>query len=804
MAVENVILNNFTSGELTPLLDGRQDVEWYRNGARRQVNMISLPHGPTMRRPGTRLIAPAKLGLRTHLIPFIKSAENTYMLEFGDHYMRAFRDGGQLVVAPTDAAISNGDFPTGITGWDNLSGAGSSISHDATNDRLNLTSNGTTFAYAEQDVATTALNQVHVLAVTVFGPSGNEVTVRVGSASQGQQLLEDRALGIGTHLVSFTPASSPFYVGFRHKIATTVQIDDVAILASGAAAAVPLELKTPYAADDVNMLRTTQSRDIVSLRHRSYHGYELKRFGHLDWSLQRTEYQNGPYLAENVTATTLTAAAATGFAITVTASSTEGINDGRGFLATDVDRLIRIKNGSDWGWGVIASVTSTTVVRVDIRAAVGTAATASWRLGLYSDTTGHAKCATYHDERFFEANVPDFVDRFDGGTIGGFGKALDFTPGTNDDNAIEKSIGTGTVNEIFWMVSSQVLLMGTRAGIVRAGSLTTEDTLTPSKTPTKLQPYKGAADIDPVLADEAILYVHRAGRKLIELSYSFEKNGFKAPDMTRRSEHITKGGILQLAWQEEPWGVVWCVRADGMLLGFTYLREEGVTAWHQHPIGGGTVEAIATIPGPDGDELWLVVLREIAGQPMRTIERLDPFFDDDTAIEDCFFVDGGVTYEGLPTDEIQGLLHLEGLEVGILADGKVMPPRVVSAGKIALDREASKVHVGVVSPWALQPIRIEAGTRAGTAQGRQQKYDKVFVRLYRSGAFKQGRDQARLDDVPFGPPPAMGSPTPLFTGDKPIDYDASTEENPPLLLYGDLPLPAVVIGIGVEVNTVES
>ncbi|MGI9387670.1 MAG: terminase large subunit domain-containing protein, partial [Methyloligellaceae bacterium] len=67
-------------------------------------------------------------------------------------------------------------------------------------------------------------------------------------------------------------------------------------------------------------------------------------------------------------------------------------------------------------------------------------------------------------------------------------------------------------------------------------------------------------------------------------------------------------GMGREKWQKEPHSVVWAARADGVLLGMTYRREQEVVGWHQHVLGGQAdaagastaVEAIAVIPAPDG------------------------------------------------------------------------------------------------------------------------------------------------------------------------------------------------------------
>ena len=142
--------------------------------------------------------------------------------------------------------------------------------------------------------------------------------------------------------------------------------------------------------------------------------YKLQRYGHTSWSLVQVAWQDGPWLEENETTTTLTFSAATGLGVTVTASAITGINDGEGFKATDVGRLIRLTDGTlNWGWAIITAWTSTTVVTVDVRrTVVVTTAETKWRLGSWSATTGYPICGTFYEQRLFAANTTEQPQTF--------------------------------------------------------------------------------------------------------------------------------------------------------------------------------------------------------------------------------------------------------------------------------------------------------------------------------------------------------------------------------------------------------
>jgi len=101
------ILTNFTSGELSPLLDGRVDLSRYYNGVKKLENFLIMPHGGVTRTPGTYFVAEVKdSSKKTRLIPFQFSTEQAYILEFGDQYIRFYMNGGQILDGGSPYEIS--------------------------------------------------------------------------------------------------------------------------------------------------------------------------------------------------------------------------------------------------------------------------------------------------------------------------------------------------------------------------------------------------------------------------------------------------------------------------------------------------------------------------------------------------------------------------------------------------------------------------------------------------------------------------------------------------------------------------
>ena len=105
MADSSPILTNFTSGELSPRLNGRIDMDKYYNGASLINNFIVLMHGGLTKRPGTRFIREIKTSTGSNsgarLIPFVFSKTQAYVLEFGHNYIRFYKDEGIIVSSGT-------------------------------------------------------------------------------------------------------------------------------------------------------------------------------------------------------------------------------------------------------------------------------------------------------------------------------------------------------------------------------------------------------------------------------------------------------------------------------------------------------------------------------------------------------------------------------------------------------------------------------------------------------------------------------------------------------------------------------
>ena len=767
MARVAVQLTNFTGGELSPRLDGRNDLAKYASGCSTLENLVVYPHGSAARRPGTNFVAAVKDSTKkTRLIPFEFSTTQTYMLEFGDQYIRFYKDNGQI-----------------------LSG---------------------------------------------------------GSA---------------------------------------------------------YEISTPYLEAELFDLKFAQSADVMYICHPNHETEKLSRTGHTSWSLTDVDFLDGPYLDTNISTTTISMSAHTvGTGRTMTASAVTGINGGSGFLTTDVGRLVRFRDG----YGKITARTNTTVVTVEILEDMGSSsASIDWSLGAFSDTTGHPSCVTFFEQRLVFAatlNNPQTVYFSKSGDY----ENMDANIGETiaDDDAIIYTIASNQVNAIRFMTATRTLIIGTAGGEFAVSGGGADNAITPTNILIKKQSNHGAANIDAISVGNATLFLQRARRKIRELAYNFDVDGYVAPDMTILAEHITEGGLTQVAYQQEPNQIIYATREDGELVGLTYQREQQVTAWHRHIFGGrfgiatitvsdyaniangtkltltksdgttvdfdsttgtaGTnefktetnnnttatnlktainahanftatvssavvtvtetaheatgyltiksfdktrltatsegkavVDSVAVIPTDDKEyQTWIIVKRTINGATKRYVEYLNELDFDETDNTSFNFLDSALSYSGSAVTNLSGLSHLEGQVVSILADGATHPNETVSSGAITLDRSAKDVKIGLAFTSLLQTMRIDAGSQDGTSQGKTKRIYDITVRMFETIGVEVGPDLSEMERIPFRTSAnLMDEGIPPFTGDKEVEFRGNYETDGFIFVRQTQPLPFTILSL---------
>ena len=755
MARVAVQLTNFTGGELSPRLDGRNDLAKYPTGLKTLENFVVFPHGSAARRSGTQFVAEVKdSSAKTRLIPFEFSTTQTYMMEFGNQYIRFYKDNGQIL---------------------------------------------------ESNVTISGATQANPVVVTATGHSydnGDEISI--------------------TGVAGMTELNNKRYL-VANKTTNTFEITNVdgtningtgfTAYASGGVANRVYEIATPYLTAELFDLKFAQSADVMYITHPNHEVEKLSRSGHTSWTLTDVDFTDGPYLDDNITTTTLNpGSSAVGTGVAVVASATTGINGDTGFQATDVGRLIRFRDG----YMKVTARADTTNITVEIIEDLGSAtASTDFALGAFSDTTGHPSCVTFFEQRLVFAATLNNPQTIYFSKSGDYENMNENRGGTvANDDAIIYTIASNQVNAIRFMTATRTLIIGTAGGEFAVSGGGTDVAITPTNILIKKQSNHGAANVDAIPAGNATLFLQRAKRKLRELAYNFDVDGYVSPDLTILAEHITEGGLTQLSYQQEPNQIIWGVRDDGELVGLTYQREQQVVAWHRHKFGGtfgsgasatgyGVCESVATIPTDSSEyQTYVIVKRTINSVTRRYVEYINNYDFDETDDTTFNFLDSQLEYSGSAATTISGLDHLEGQTVSVLADGSTHPEKTVTSGSITLDRSATKVKVGLGYTSLLQTMRLDAGSQDGTSQGKTKRIFDITIRLYESIGVEVGPDLSNMERIPFrSSADAMDSGLGVFTGDKEVEFRGNYETDGFIFVRQTQPLPLTILSLYPRLQT---
>lgn len=482
---------------------------------------------------------------------------------------------------------------------------------------------------------------------------------------------------------------------------------------------------TPWAEADLPNLRWTQAHDVLYVVDGAHQQQKLSRTGHTNWTRTPVALIDGPYYAINDTATTLDPVANTGTNVNVLASSTTGINNNQGFLATDVGRLGRWQDnsgGNTWGVFKIVAVNTTTSIQVDWLTTrtdpptatptgfTGHIASVKWRLGLYSDTTGWPMAVTTHQGRMGYASAPKWtLPRVDLSRSAAFD---DFGPGTLDDDAIALVLVTGDVSILYNLESLRDLIAMGAGKETKIGTDSLTEPLAPTNAGAKPVTSHGSANVRSELAGNSIIMVQRDGRTLRQFTYAIEADGYVAKSLMWRAEHIFKrqmkasgNRVREIAWQQEPWSTVWaCDDPNGWLYGLTFAPEQEVAAWHPHPRGRSkaaalAIESVATIPVGNTDQLWASVRVTLDSGTERHICFLEEALGYDDPIEDAFHLDLGLSIDNTGLKLAGGSCTLapaaaSGASVTVTAGAAVFAGTAADVGRFIKRRYVDTVKFG--------------------------------------------------------------------------------------------------------------
>jgi len=822
----SVMQTSFTGGEWAPSLYARTRLNKYFTAVRRMRNFIIQPHGPASNRPGTRFINVTKFRNRLErLIPFEFSVIQTYVLEFGNFYMRVFRDGAPVTLP------------------------GKTITGATQTDPVNISSTAHGFS------------------------DGDHIII---SGIDGMDELNGRTFEVNNPIANSFELIDP-------QLGTSIDGTGFSAYVSGGLASEIFELVTPYPQLDLKLLKYEQSADVMYLTHPSHAERKLTRTDHDAWTLVPTVYGAG-IAAPTTFARTGGPVGSRIFAVTAAfnegtesvISNTDTGKEGSVFtwdIVSNADyyNFYEQVNGI-FGWlgfaGLGLSFTVPEALEPDF-------ATAPPKLGDFFTGAGNFPGSTaFFEQRLLRARTNNEPQTVRGSVTADFDNFNTSVP-LKDDDAYAFTINSNQVNEIRWLVALRTLVIGTSGSIWQMSSGTGR-AITFNDVNVVKQASIGVSDLFPIVIENSVIFVEFSGSKVRDLFFSFDEDIYKGNDVSILATHLFENNtVVDWSYQRHPNSIIWGVMSDGTLAGLTYYREHEVIGWHTHDTQGN-FEATTNISTAAGiDEVYFIVQRIINGKVRKFVERLEERLPNED-LQDSFFVDSGLSLDvpiaitsitqadpavvgtgpahgfsngdlvdidgvegmtevndlrfkvanvtaftfslqdqlGADIDStlfgtylsngkvrktvtvILGLSHLEGEKVTILSNGNVVRGRTVTNAQITLPSPASRVHIGLGYISDLETMEFEFPTETGnTVQDKRRDVDSVVLRLENTRALSVGPSVDKLREIAFRDGEDYDTPARLFTGDKVEILDAGQEREGRVFMRNVDPLPVTITAI---------
>ena len=469
------------------------------------------------------------------------------------------------------------------------------------------------------------------------------------------------------------------------------------------------EIPSPYLEAELFDIHYVQSADVMTIVHPSHAPRELRRLGATKWELKEINFGSpissptgvsvSAYIPSSSSTNTDTYEA---HEYVVTAIGSNLIDESAQSSSGSVNNNIFVtgaKNTITWNgvsgaaryrvykeqagiYGFLGETTSTTIVDANI--APDFSRTPPVYDNPFPSSNNFPGAVSYFEQRRVFAgtnNDPQTIYMTKSGTESN----MSFGIPIRDDDRIKFRVAAREANTKRHIVPLTQLLLLTGSAEWRIASVNS-DAITPSSISVKPQSYVGANNAQPVIVNNSMVYAAARGGHVRELGYNWQANGFITGDLSLRAPHLFDNfTIADMALAKAPLPIVWMTSSSGKLIGFTYVPEQQVGAWHQHDTDG-TFESVASVSEGDDDVVYCVIKRTINGASKKYIERMGTRLY--ATQRDSFFVDAGATYNGTNTNTGQnvtisgGTNYTKGESVTITANYNLFnaPPSLDDVG----------------------------------------------------------------------------------------------------------------------------
>lgn len=715
----------FTTGEVSPDVSSRFDLEQYKSALLEAENVVIRPYGAVAKRQGSQYVGQVKYSDKpTRLFEFTTNTNNSFMLEFGDKYIRVWNYGIYTGIEVTTPFTSDILFDLNC----NQSG-----------DVMFICSGKypiqTLSRYSDTDWRMSTYKLTEQPYDEINTDNGHTLTVNGDTITSTKDLFTQDMVGSVIQIAYYVEAVHTKSAGevVEKKVKRYMQAQTI-------------EKTYNNINYNVGAFSTDTELSWKFTTHGTWEGTVKLQISNNDgqtWKDYRTYTSKNDY---NVTDTGKIEAGA----------RLKYVSD---IKSGSVNCDLSIMPFTQYGIVEIKSVTDAKNAKVNVLNGIKEGEPSyQWKLGSWNRGRGYPKLCTFYQDRFVVAatdSKPNFIWFSRTGDYPNFG--VEKVEGTiTDDSAITLPVINRKMCEIRHLVPANDLIILTSGNewIVRG-----DKTITPTNCNLKTQTQRGALSCEPQFIGNRCVFVQERGGTVRDMGYSYESDNYTGQDLTLFVKTLVKGHVaVTSAYAQDPDSIIYYVRDDGQLNCLTYIPEQKVYGW-SHFVTNGKYRYVESVAEGEQDTIYFVVDRVINNKSVKCIERSIPLYTEDNSdvFLDCYVK----VANSIKTDYINAP-HLVGQMVDIVIDGQQMPSRVVPpTGVIKLDGKANVITVGLPYTTKIKIPSVEQQINDGTLQGRVATVSRVVLRMYKSFGGKVGRTFDRMDDITL-------PPNELFTGDKPV------------------------------------
>ena len=714
----------FTTGEVSPDVSSRFDLEQYKSALLEAENVVIRPYGAVAKRQGSQYVGQVKYSDKpTRLFEFTTNTNNSFMLEFGDKYIRVWNYGVYTGIEVTTPFTSDILFDL------NCSQSGDVMFICSGKYPIQTLSR-----YSDTDWRMSAYKLTEQPYDEINTDNGHTLTVNGDTITSTKDLFTSDMVGSVIQIAYYVEAVHTKAAGevVEKKVKRYMQAQTI-------------EKTYNNINYNVGSYSTDTELSWKFTTHGTWEGTVKLQISNNDgqtWKDYRTYTSKNDY---NVTDTGKIEAGA----------RLKYISDIKG---GSVNCDLSIFPFTQYGIVEIKSVNNAKSAIVNILNGIKDGEPShQWKLGSWNRGRGYPKLCTFYQDRFVVAatdSKPNYIWMSRTGDYPNFG--VEKVEGTiTDDSAITLPVINRKMYEIRHLVPANDLI------ILTSGNewiVSGDKTITPTNCNLKTQTQRGALSCEPQFIGNRCVFVQERGGTVRDMGYSYESDNYTGQDLTLFVKTRVRGYLtITSAYAQDPDSIIYYIRNDGEINCLTYIPEQKVYGW-SHFVTNGKYLYCDSVSEGEQDSLYTLVERTLQGKKVKCIERMVPLYSDDVNV----FLDCYVEFKSSNAIDSINIPHLSGQTVQVVIDDKQQPDVVVpDDGLLQLNVSGSNIKIGLPFTSKIRVPSVEMQMQDGTLQGRIATVSRVVLRMYKSFGGKVGRTFDRMDDITL-------PPNELFTGDKPV------------------------------------